>query len=190
MPLIDWNCVDRMLFYFSRLFTNRCHNFLRDVRYSSAGFVTLLGIYAPKNLAIYVPQKNQGGLCKQNRQQTDKQALTDESRPIFRRCAPRYLFADNGAKFTGQPLDLWAKHAKVPAMRSIAGRQAEGYHRGVGIDFSRLGTPSTTPSLRWIAPRRVPKHALVRNDRRSSVADRGVAAGLQSRFITPISLCC
>jgi putative transposase len=50
--------------------------------------------------------------------------LTDQSRPIFGRCAPQYLFAGNGAEFTGQLLDLWA------------------YHHGVRIDFSRMGEPT------------------------------------------------
>lgn len=35
--------------------------------------------------------------------------------------APKYLFADNGAEFTGQLVDLWA------------------YHHGTPIDFSRQG---------------------------------------------------
>jgi putative transposase len=48
----------------------------------------------------------------------------------------------HGAEFTGQLVDLWAEPAKVPAMRSIAGRQAEGYHHSVRIDFSRPGKPT------------------------------------------------
>ena len=130
--------------------------------------LTVVDIFNREALAIEVGQRLRG-----------EHVVEVLNRLVQQRGAPQYLFADNGAEFTGQLLDLWAEPAKVPAMRSIAGRQAEGYHRGVGIDFSRLGTPSTTPSLRWIAPRRVPKHALVRNDRRSSVADRGMAPGLQ-----------
>src|SRR5665213_23041 len=40
------------------------------------------------------------------------------------RAAPKYLFADNGAEFTGQLVDLWA------------------YHHGTRIDFSRPGKPT------------------------------------------------
>ena len=40
------------------------------------------------------------------------------------RGAPKYLFADNGAEFTGQLVDLWA------------------YHHGARIDFSRPGKPT------------------------------------------------
>ena len=46
------------------------------------------------------------------------------NRLVQQRGAPTYLFADNGAEFTGQLLDLWA------------------YHHGVRIDFSRLGKPT------------------------------------------------
>ena len=40
------------------------------------------------------------------------------------RGAPKYLFADNGAEFTGQLVDLWA------------------YHYEIQIDFSRPGKPT------------------------------------------------
>jgi putative transposase len=43
---------------------------------------------------------------------------------VRRRGAPKYLFADNGAEFTGQLVDLWA------------------YHHGTRIDFSRPGKPT------------------------------------------------
>jgi putative transposase len=42
-------------------------------------------------------------------------------RLVRQRKAPKYLFADNGAEFTGHLVDLWA------------------YHHGVRIDFSRRG---------------------------------------------------
>ena len=46
------------------------------------------------------------------------------NRLVRQRGAPQYLFADNGAEFTGQLVDLWA------------------YHHGVRIDFSRPGKPT------------------------------------------------
>ena len=46
------------------------------------------------------------------------------NRLVKTRGAPKYLFADNGAEFTGHLVDLWA------------------YHHGVRIDFSRPGTPT------------------------------------------------
>ena len=46
------------------------------------------------------------------------------NRLVYLRGAPKALFADNGAEFTGQIVDLWA------------------YHHGVLLDFSRLGTPT------------------------------------------------
>ena len=46
------------------------------------------------------------------------------NRLVRQRGAPQYLFADNGAEFTGHLVDLWA------------------YHHGVRIDFSRPGKPT------------------------------------------------
>lgn len=46
------------------------------------------------------------------------------NRLVQQRGAPKYLFADNGAEFTGHLVDLWA------------------YHHGVRIDFSRPGKPT------------------------------------------------
>ena len=45
------------------------------------------------------------------------------NRLVQQRGAPKYLFADNGAEFTGHLVDLWA------------------YHPGTRIDFSRPGKP-------------------------------------------------
>ena len=45
-------------------------------------------------------------------------------RLAIQRGAPKYLFADTGAQFIGQLVDLWA------------------YHHGVRIDFSRPGKPT------------------------------------------------
>jgi putative transposase len=46
------------------------------------------------------------------------------NRLVRQRGAQKYLFADNGAEFTGQLVGLWA------------------YHHGVRIDFSRPGKPT------------------------------------------------
>jgi len=46
------------------------------------------------------------------------------NRLVRQRGAPKYLFADNGAEFTGHLVDLWA------------------YHQGTRIDFSRPGKPT------------------------------------------------
>lgn len=46
------------------------------------------------------------------------------NRLVRQRGAPRLLFADNGAEFTGRLVALWA------------------YHHGVRIDFSRPGKPT------------------------------------------------
>ena len=46
------------------------------------------------------------------------------NRLVRQRSAPKDLFADNGAEFTGHLVDLWA------------------YHQGTRIDFSRPGKPT------------------------------------------------
>ena len=46
------------------------------------------------------------------------------NRLVRQRGAPKFLFADNGAEFTGHLVDLWA------------------YHHNVQIDFSRPGKPT------------------------------------------------
>lgn len=46
------------------------------------------------------------------------------NRLVAQRGKPKFLFADNGAEFTGRLLDLWA------------------YHQGTRIDFSRPGKPT------------------------------------------------
>jgi putative transposase len=46
------------------------------------------------------------------------------NRLVAQRGKPKYIFADNGAEFTGRLMDLWA------------------YHHGTRIDFSRPGKPT------------------------------------------------
>jgi transposase InsO family protein len=45
------------------------------------------------------------------------------------RGVPKFLFCDNGSEFTSQAMDLWA------------------YQNGMKIDFSRLASRLTMPSL-------------------------------------------
>ncbi|MBL8645975.1 MAG: transposase [Sphingosinicella sp.] len=54
----------------------------------------------------------------------DEHVVETLNRLVRQRGASKYLFADNGAEFTGRLVDLWA------------------YHYGVRIDFSRPGKPT------------------------------------------------
>jgi putative transposase len=75
--------------------------------------LTIIDIYSREALAIEVGQRLRG-----------EHVVAVLNRLILHRGAPRYLFADNGAGFTGQLMDLWA------------------YHHGVRMDFSRRGKPT------------------------------------------------
>jgi putative transposase len=75
--------------------------------------LTIIDIYSREALAIEVGQRLRG-----------EHVVAVLNRLVQQRGAPRYLFADNGAEFTGQLVDLWA------------------YHHGVRIDFSRRGQPT------------------------------------------------
>jgi len=75
--------------------------------------LTIIDIYSREALAIEVGQRLRG-----------EHVVVVLNRLVQQRGAPRYLFADNGAEFTGQLVDLWA------------------YHHGVRIDFSRRGKPT------------------------------------------------
>lgn len=57
------------------------------------------------------------------------------------RGAPRTIRVDSGPEFISKALDRWAEQPKVPAMRSVVGKAAEGYENGVTLDFSRSGKP-------------------------------------------------
>jgi Integrase core domain len=70
-------------------------------------------VFSREGLAIEVGQRLRGAHVVQ--------AL---NRLVAERGAPKYLFADNGAEFTGHLVDLWA------------------YHHGTRIDFSRPGKPT------------------------------------------------
>ena len=73
----------------------------------------MVDIYSREGLAIELGQRLRG-----------QNVVEVLNQLVRQRGAPRYLFADNGAEFTGQLVDLWA------------------YHHGVRIDFSRLGRPT------------------------------------------------
>lgn len=75
--------------------------------------LTVVDVFSREALAIEVGQRLRG-----------EHVVQVLNRLVRRRGAPRYLFADNGAEFTGQLVDLWA------------------YHNGTRIDFSRPGKPT------------------------------------------------
>jgi putative transposase len=75
--------------------------------------LTVVDIYSREGLAIEVGQRLKG-----------EHVVEVLNRLVRQRGAPKVLFADNGAEFTGQLVDLWA------------------YHHGVRIDFSRPGKPT------------------------------------------------
>lgn len=75
--------------------------------------LTVVDIFSREGLAIEVGSRLRG-----------EHVVDVLNRLVRLRGAPKYLFADNGAEFTGHLVDLWA------------------YHHGVRIDFSRPGKPT------------------------------------------------
>ncbi|MDZ3832219.1 MAG: IS3 family transposase [Sphingopyxis sp.] len=75
--------------------------------------LTVVDVFSREALAIEVGQRLRG-----------EHVVDVLNRLVRHRGAPRYLFADNGAEFTGRLVDLWA------------------YHHRVRIDFSRPGKPT------------------------------------------------
>ena len=75
--------------------------------------LTVIDVYSREALAIEVGQRLRG-----------EHVVAVLNCLVQQRGAPRYLFADNGAEFTGQLVDLWA------------------YHHSVRIYFSRRGKPT------------------------------------------------
>ncbi len=75
--------------------------------------LTVIDVYSRECLAIEVGSRLRG-----------EDVARVLNRLVYLRGAPRALFADNGAEFTGQIVDLWA------------------YHHKVKMDFSRPGTPT------------------------------------------------
>ena len=80
---------------------------------SKIRMLTVIDVYTREALAIEVGERLRGG-----------DVVSVLNRLIYLRGAPRALFVDNGAEFTGQVVDLWA------------------YHHKVRMDFSRPGTPT------------------------------------------------
>lgn len=75
--------------------------------------LTVVDVFSRECLAIDVGQRLRG-----------EHVVATINRLVAERQAPKYLFADNGAEFTGHLVDLWA------------------YHHGTRIDFSRPGKPT------------------------------------------------
>ena len=75
--------------------------------------LTVIDVFSREALAVEVGQRLRG-----------EHVVEVLNRLVRQRGAPKYLFADNGAEFTGHLVDLWA------------------YHHGTRIDFSRPGKPT------------------------------------------------
>ena len=75
--------------------------------------LTVVDVFSREALAIEVGQRLRG-----------ENVVEVLNRLVRQRAAPKFLFADNGAEFTGRLVDLWA------------------YHHSVRIDFSRPGKPT------------------------------------------------
>ena len=75
--------------------------------------LTVVDVFSREALAIEVGQRLRG-----------EDVVAVLNKLVVRRGAPKYLFADNGAEFTGRIMDMWA------------------YHHKVRIDFSRPGKPT------------------------------------------------
>jgi putative transposase len=75
--------------------------------------LTVVDVFSREALAIEVGQRIRS-----------EDVVNVLNKLVLQRGAPKYLFADNGAEFTGRIMDLWA------------------YHHQVRIDFSRPGKPT------------------------------------------------
>lgn len=75
--------------------------------------LTVVDVFSREALAIEVGRRLRG-----------EDVVNVLNKLVLQRGAPKYLFADNGAEFTGRIMDLWA------------------YHHKVRIDFSRPGKPT------------------------------------------------
>jgi putative transposase len=75
--------------------------------------LTVVDVYTREALAIDVGVRLRG-----------EQVVETLNRLVMQHGKPRFLFADNGAEFTGRLMDMWA------------------YHHGTRIDFSRPGKPT------------------------------------------------
>ena len=75
--------------------------------------LTVVDVYTREALAIDIGIRLRG-----------EHVVATLNRLVAERGKPKYLFADNGAEFTGRLMDMWA------------------YHQGTRIDFSRPGKPT------------------------------------------------
>ena len=92
-----------------------CLDFIHDRLGHGTKFraLTVVDVFSREGLAIEVGQRLKG-----------EHVVEVLNRLVRQRGAPKCLFADNGAEFTGHLVDLWA------------------YHHGTRIDFSRPGKPT------------------------------------------------
>ena len=110
--------------------------------------LTVVDVFSREALAIEVGRRLRG-----------EHVVEVLNRIVRRRGAPKYLFADNGAEFTGRLVDLWA------------------YHHGVRIDFSRPGKPTDNAYTETFNGS-FREHPLVRLAARGQSVDRGLEDGL------------
>jgi putative transposase len=75
--------------------------------------LTVVDVYTREALAIEVGIRLRG-----------EHVVDTLNKLVMQRGRPKFLFADNGAEFTGRLMDMWA------------------YHHGTQIDFSRPGKPT------------------------------------------------
>jgi putative transposase len=90
-------------------------DFIHDEQSNGQKFraLTVVDIFTREGLAIEVGHRLKG-----------ENVVEVLNKPVRLRGTPKYLFADNGAEFTGQLVDLWA------------------YHHGTRVDSSRPGKPT------------------------------------------------
>ena len=93
-------------------------DFVHDQMVDGRGFraLTVVDLFSREALAIHVGQRLRG-----------EQVVEVLNRLVARRCAPKYVFVDNGSEFTGQMLDLWAYHHHVTIDSSRPGKPTDNY---------------------------------------------------------------
>ncbi len=115
--------------------------------------LTIVDVFSREALAIEVGQRLRG-----------EHVVEVLNRLVRQRGAPKYLFADNGAEFTGHLVDLWAYHHWSPD-RLLSTGQA---------DRQRLYR-----DIQWVAARRMPERPLVRDPCRGAASHRSMEGRLQ-----------
>jgi putative transposase len=114
--------------------------------------LTVIDVFSHEALAVEVGQRLRG-----------EHVVEVLNRLVRQRGAPKYLFADNGAEFTGHLVDLWA------------------YHHGTRIDFSRPGKPTDNAFIETFngSLRRMFECSLVRDAGRSAATRRSMEGRIQ-----------